>query len=126
MDFNKLCTAEAHDKGAELTIIDPIDFTETDFVITLQGRDSKSFRFKNKSNMSKALNRLQKGETPTDEELDELDVDTLVECTTCWRGLFNGDDEIEFTKEQAKQLYLAAPSVREQAERFVKDRENFT
>jgi len=126
MDFNKLCTAEAHENGAELTILDPIDFTETDFVITLQGRDSKAFRFKNKSNMSKALNRLQKGETPTDDELDELDVETLAECTTGWSGLFDGEREIKFTKEQAKKLYLAAPSVREQAERFVKDRENFT
>lgn len=126
MDMSKLCTAEAHENGAELTILDPIDYTKTDFIITLKGLDSRSFRFKNKANIRKGIALLQDGEKPSNEDLDDLDIETMAECTIGWTGLYDGETEIVFSKEKAIEIYKAAPAVREQVERFVKDRENFT
>ena len=44
MDINQLFTAEAHEEGAEIRIKSPLDGAETDFYITLQGIDSKTYR----------------------------------------------------------------------------------
>lgn len=126
MDFNKLCTAEAHENGAELEIYSPLDSTKTDFVIVLKGQDSNAFRFKNNSNVAALTRKLYNKEKVSDEEADLMDIDTFVECTIGWKNLNDGDKEIHFSKEKCKELYIAAPYVRAQVEAFITKRANFT
>jgi hypothetical protein len=114
MDINTLYTVDAHEEGAEIRIISPLDGKETDFYITLQGVDSKAYR--------KAVRAYHK-KLIAEEEGGEIDL--LIAITKGWRGLSDGNKEIEFSALRAKAVYENAPNVATQVDRFVSDRTNF-
>jgi len=53
------------------------------------------------------------------------EIDLLVAITKDWRGLKDGDKDIIFSAEKAKELYANAPSVTQQIDQFIADRKNF-
>ncbi|BAQ84219.1 hypothetical protein [uncultured Mediterranean phage uvMED] len=114
MDINQLCTADAHEEGAEIRIVSPLDGKETDFYITLKGIDSKAYRKAVRKYHRALLNEEEGGE-----------IDLLVAITKDWRGLKDGDKDIIFSAEKAKELYANAPSVTQQIDQFIADRKNF-
>lgn len=114
MDINQLFTAEAHEEGAEIRIKSPLDGAETDFYITLQGIDSKTYRKAVRKYHRALLNEEEGGE-----------IDLLVSITKDWRGLSDGKNDVPFSAEKAKELYTNAPSVTAQMDSFVADRKNF-
>ena len=114
MDIQQLYTAEAHEEGAEIRIVSPLDGKETDFYITLQGVDSKTYRTAVRAYHKKLINEEEGGE-----------IDLLVSVTKTWRGLNDGKDEIVFTQEKAKDVYINSPSVATQIDQFIADRTNF-
>ncbi len=114
MDINTLYTVDAHEEGAEIRIVSPLDGKETDFYISVQGIDSKAYRKAVKAYHRKLLNEEEGG-----------DIDLLVSITKGWRGLSDGKEEIEFSSVRAKAVYENAPDVAVQVDRFVADRKNF-
>lgn len=114
MDIKQLYTVEAHEEGAEIRIVSPIDGKETDFYIMVRGIDSKQYREAVRDYHRKMLNKEDGGE-----------IDLLVSVTKGWRGLKDGKDEVQFTEENARNLYMNAPSISAQIDKFVADRKNF-
>jgi hypothetical protein len=114
MDINTLYTVDAHEEGAEIRIVSPLDGKETDFYVTIQGIDSKAYR-----NAVRAYHR----KLIAEEEGGEIDL--IVAITKAWRGLSQGKKEIPFSPEAARDLYVNAPSVASQIDTFVADRKNF-
>ena len=118
MNPNDLYTLETHETGAEMQLKDE-NGEQVDCFITLAGVDSKLFR--------KAKNELRR------EILKDIDADyeglrakKLADVSLGWRNFNDGDDEIIFTRELAEQLYLNAPYLMDQADRFINQRVNFT
>lgn len=114
MDIHNLYTAEAHEEGAEICIVSPLDGKETDFYITLQGIDSKTYRTAVRAYHRKLIAEEEGGE-----------IDLLVAITKGWRGLKNNGKEVPFTPKMANDVYINAPSVSTQIDQFVSDRTNF-
>ena len=114
MDINTLYTVDAHEEGAEIRIVSPLDGKETDFYIIIQGVDSKAYRTAVRAYHRKLIAEEEGGE-----------IDLIVAITKAWRGLSKGKQEIPFSPEAAKDLYANAPSVASQINIFVADRTNF-
>ena len=114
MDINTLYTADAHEEGAEIQIVSPLDGEKTDFYITLQGIDSKTYRKAVRAYHRKLIAEEEGGE-----------IDLLVAITKDWRGLSKGKEKIPFSPDAARDLYVNAPSVTAQIDTFVADRKNF-
>ena len=118
MNINELYTLDCHDAGAEMQVLDE-NGKKTDIYIVLAGVDSKLFR--------KAKNELRR-EILKDVAADYegLRAKKLADVTLRWRGFTDNDEELIFTRELAEQLYLNAPYIMDQADRFINQRVNFT
>ncbi len=115
MDIEQLYTADAHEEGAEIRILSPINGDETDFYIIVKGVDSKSYREAVRAYHRKLINKEDGGE-----------IDLLVAITKGWRGLQSKDKEVKFTSKLAYDLYVNAPNIASQVDAFVAERRNFT
>jgi len=114
MDIKELYTADAHEEGAEIRILSPIDGEETDFYIIVKGVDSKSYREAVRAYHRKLINKEDGGE-----------IDLLVAITKSWRGLEDKGKTVEFTPKNAHDLYCKAPNIASQVDAFVVARRNF-
>jgi hypothetical protein len=115
MELDELCTTERHEKGAEIRIKNPVDDSETDVYITIQGIDSKSYR--------------QAAKTQQKDILDDVEGSgekLLASITIGWRGLTDKGVEVEFSKDRAEQLYSNSPGIARQVDNFAAKRGNFT
>lgn len=128
MNVTDLYTVEAHDEGADLNIKDPNTRKPIEnCFITIAGPDSKIFRKAEKLQYKKTLLAMASDEENAD-DLIEKDAEFLAEITLGWRGIDKNDqgDALEFSKEEAKKLYLNAPFIRDQVNTFSQTRANFT
>jgi len=93
--------------------------------ITLLGMDSRVYKERTNSNLNK---RLAKGNRAkiTAEELEAETLDVLASCTIAWTG-FNdtAGNPMPCIKQNALLLYKSFPLIREQADKFINDRNNF-
>ena len=124
MEFNDLATAVAHEAGAEVNILSPVDGSPTDVFITIQGADSKEWR-KQKKKQTSLIIAAKSNDKMQDLDYDAMDVEALVAVTLGWRGLSKDGKEYKFSKANAKALYEQAPSVVEQLIAFLGDSANF-
>lgn len=125
MEFDKLATTVAHEAGAEVNILSPVDGSPTDVFITLQGADSKEWR-KQKKRQTSLIIAAKSNDKLQDLDYDAMDVEALVAVTLDWRGLSKDGKEYKFSKANAKALYEQAPSVVEQLIAFLGNGANFT
>ena len=114
MDINTLYTVDAHEEGAEIRIVSPLDGKETDFYISVQGIDSRAYRTAVKAYHRKLLSEEEGGE-----------IDLLIAITKGWRGLSDNKKEVKFSASVARAVYENAPDVAVQVDRFVSKRTNF-
>tara|TARA_B110000908_G_C10091933_1_gene374431 strand:- start:221 stop:574 length:354 start_codon:yes stop_codon:yes gene_type:complete len=114
MDIKQLYTADAHEEGAEIRILSPLDGKETDFYITVKGIDSKSYREAVRAYHRKLINKEDGGE-----------IDLLVAVTKDWRGLESKSKDVKFTDKLARDLYVNSPNIASQVDTFVAERRNF-
>lgn len=126
MEFNDLLTKEAHEEGAECNILNPSDGKPTDFFIKVLGVDSLEFQKAQRKARNQAVKTLSEKKPITEEDEIESEIDHLVAVTVGWRGLEVDGKEKAFTKEHCKDLYTRSPGLRNQVDRFVSDRTNFT
>jgi len=124
MEFNNLATAVAHEAGAEVNILSPVDGSPTDVFITIQGADSKEWR-KQKKKQTSLIISAKSNNKMEELDYDAMDVDALVAVTLDWRGLNKDGKEYKFSKANAKALYEQAPGVVEQLIAFLGDSANF-
>tara|TARA_B110000967_G_C18696024_1_gene465416 strand:- start:60 stop:410 length:351 start_codon:yes stop_codon:yes gene_type:complete len=113
MDIKELYTADAHEEGAEIRILSPLD-EQTDFYIIVKGIDSKSYREAVRAYHRKLINKEDGGE-----------IELLVAITKSWRGLEDKGKTVKFTPKNAQDLYVKAPNIASQVDTFVAERRNF-
>jgi hypothetical protein len=121
MDINQLNTKEAHDEGAEMRVIGP-DGKMTDVYIKLVGVDSAKWR-KIKSRLERKTMMATLDDDDSDDEENSLNA--ITDATLDWRGLTKDSNSLPFSKVAAKNLYISAPYIRDQADRFIAKRINF-
>ena len=115
VDVTELFTADIHEKGAEMQVMDPYG-TPLDMYITLAGIDSKTSR----DAIARTKRAIVKGE-----DREQAEAEGVAGFTLGWRGFMHDGQEWTFTKERAVQLYTQAPYIREQADIFATNRANF-
>lgn len=120
MDLASLKTKPLHDAGAEMQVVGP-DGQLTDAYITLVGPDSEIWRQVRRRVERKVLAASASG---AEADIDLADI--IATATIGWRGLESDGEPVECTHEAALDLYANAPYIRDQADRFIADRGNFT
>lgn len=123
MDISELCTADAHEEGAELIILHPLTRKPTDLKIRIKGVDSKGWRKARKGIEKAMLSQMVSG---GEVDGDAAEIEALAAITIGWDGLVKDGKPLKFSGKACKELYTAAPNVRDQVDRFVGNRANFT
>lgn len=125
MDFDNLATLAAHEAGAEVNILSPVNGSPTDVFIKIKGPDSKEWRREKKRQTSKIIQA--KSEDKMDElDYESMDIEALVSITIDWKNITKGGKPFKCTKVNAKALYSQSPSIVNQLLTFLSDGENFT
>lgn len=123
MNIDELYTVDRHNKGADMQVKDE-NGKPLDMFLTLAGVDSKLYR-KEKIVLSREVLNLSSQENKLDDKLDDLRAEALANTTLGWSGFNDKGKELEFSKDKAKQLYLSAPYIMDQADEFIFKRVNF-
>ena len=123
MEFDKLCTKESHEKGAEVEIFDPASGESTEVFIHVLGPDSKAWRTAIKEQTKAAIARKSDGEEVS---FEDCEAELLAAVTIGWRGISRNGDDLPFSKEDCITLYRSAPYILDQVNQFVGNRVNFT
>lgn len=131
MDLLKIDTTPAANEGAVMEVRHPttgevlLDNGEA-VTITLLGTDSDAFEKINDA----AVNRRLKGTgrlVPLAEEQRVIAIEMLAGCTLAWKGIGVEDGKnLEFSRPNAKLVYTKFKWLRDQVDKFVGDRTNFT
>lgn len=117
-------TAEKAEEGAELSLLHPVTGEELGVHIRLAGRDSSAYIKAQRSLLEKRANKYRrKGPSPEDLEKDSRELAARV--TLGWSGVVVEGESLPCTRENALALYTRFPWIREQADAFVHDRENY-
>lgn len=116
MKLAELYTTDLHEDGAEVEIVDGSG-EKTGLFLKVMGIDSSVFRSHTKKQQRAYIDALRTGEEFDDEKYT---IEALVSATIGWRGT----DE-KFSKELCEELYLKAPYIKDQVDRFMADRANF-
>ena len=117
MNIDQLYTVDSHEKGAEMQVKDQ-NGNSLDMHITVAGTDSKVFR-----NAKTEMMRDIVSDDNSDKE--EIRAKALAAVTLSWRGFLNKGKEFTFSQEKAEKLYINAPYVMDQVDKFIGDRANF-
>ncbi|MFV1943912.1 hypothetical protein VPH49_24240 [Pseudomonas luteola] len=129
MNLSKLNTRIAAEKGEDLHLRHPTTgeklYTEDGQPITIRmaGTDSSIYR-----NAIKDMVRQRKGvKTTTPEQGEAFALDLLTSITLDWKNIVLSDDgePLQFSPENARNLYAEYTWIREQADEFAGDRANF-
>ena len=126
MDYTDLFTTSLHNEGAEVQLVD-MEGNLVDIYLTIAGVDSKVWR--NELHVMKRksmLNSQLAWDEQEDIDPDEAVCEGLAKCVLGWRGFTLNGEEVEFSTEKVKQLFLEAPYLRDHVDRFFSNRENFT
>lgn len=121
MDITSLYTADSHADGSEMTVCDETN-KPLDMFITLAGPDSEVWQQATRDRQKRAFSRAF---VDGDDNVD-YDIEELVAASLGWRGFEQAGAELEFSKENIRQLYKQAPYIKDQAIIFVHTRANFT
>lgn len=104
--------------GVSIQLKNPITNELLDSFISIKGADSADYK-----NAMIAAARSRSGADTPDHDLEGAKMLALI--TTGWKGLNLGDDEIEFSIEEAEKLYLRFGWISDQVFIAVNDRKLF-
>lgn len=137
-DLSALDTAKAGEEGATLHVkhpstgepmfvmqpgtTDPVPLT-----LTLLGSDSATWRSKVFETNRRRLREMQgrRNVRLTPEQVDADALELLSEVTTAWTGVVVDGKSLPCNAENAATVYRRLPWIREQADEFANDRENY-
>lgn len=114
MDINDLDTKTAHDAGCEMRVVGP-NGLDTDVYITLVGVDSAKW---------KGIRLDIERDSLKGNEAKEA-ADFIADATIGWRGIVRDGEDIPFSRDEALKLYILAPYICTQADKFIARRLNF-
>ena len=121
-NFNLAAKAEA---GASLTILNPIDGTETDLVINVAGSESATYR---NAVFAASSEYTYKEDDELKDKIDVIDKRngvTYAACIMGWENMaFNGKP-VEFSHDEAAKILADTPWLTDQIGVFIKNRANF-
>jgi hypothetical protein len=120
MDIKDLYTAQKHEEGAECQIHDESG-NFLDMYIRVVGLDSDKWRTAMRETKRRILT-----DSKDDREKADYELDQLVDATLDWRGFMSDGEELKFSKKRVRDLYKNAPYIRDQVDRFIAERANFT
>jgi len=121
-NFNLAAKAEA---GASLTILNPIDGTKTDLVITVAGSESATYR---NAVFAASSEYTYKDDDDLKDKIDVIDKRngvTYAACIMGWENMEFDGKPVEFSHESAKKILADTPWLTDQIGAFIKDRANF-
>ena len=146
IDLSTLDTVKGSNEGFDVKIYNPATNEDLGITITVLGKDSDLFLKTTRAQSKRRMEKLQKGSfrnaslSPEEHEIDSINL--LAEVTTGWKTLAVKDKkgdvvkeekdtltisekEVEFSKENAVNVYKCFPWIREQIDSAVGDRANF-
>lgn len=116
MELNNLYTLDAHEKGAEMQVIDKHGDL-ADCYIMLIGFDSRQWE--------ELINRHSEA-LQSELHSNAAKAEMLAGAALGWRGFMSDNVEIDFSIEKVKELFINAPYICDQANKFIAKRANFT
>jgi hypothetical protein len=119
MELNELYTVDLHEKGAEMQLTG-VDGTLVNCFITLMGIDSPSWAGIVKKHRDQRVKAIGDDVAAINNKAS-----MVAEASIGWRGFTSDGEEIEFSVEKVKDLYLKAPYILTQADNFIAERVNF-
>jgi len=126
MDLNSIKVAENSEEGADLIVLHPVTFEETDIVIKLAGMDSAKYRNQVKKIAERRMGKRQNNKIDLD-AAERQSAEILGACTLKWKGVERDGIPVECTFANAVEIY-ADPNLRwlrEQVDAFIAERSNF-
>lgn len=124
MDIKALYTLEAHESGAELNILSPINGKATECFLTVSGVDSRAWREAELNGKRKVLELFKTGESDSVKH-GLIIAQTLAAAVTGWRGFDNDGELMEFDRSFLVDLFVNSPSIADQVDQFISNRANF-
>jgi hypothetical protein len=130
IDLTTIDTVKGSNEGFDVKIFHPGTLVDLDIVISVLGKDSDEFQKVTRSQQKRRLAKVSKGgfrvNAPLSaEEIEQDGIDLLAACTVGWKGVIIDQKEIPFSKENAANLYVRFPWIKEQVDTAVGDRANF-
>ena len=135
LDLATMDTKSMAEEGALMEVTDPRtgdplkDSDGNKVTITLAGMDSKRYQDGQYKIQNKRINQsIRKGRmqaTIDAEDLAKENLELLVDCTLSWSGFTWRGEVLPCTAENARMLYTQLGWLREQADSFIADRQNF-
>lgn len=128
MDLSQLNLAELAEQGAWLTVTHPQTDEDTDLRIRLAGADSRTWQEAERSHTNKRLQQFQRrgNLTMTAEDIEQRGIALLAAATIDWENVVEDGHRIACNVANARQLYRKYTWIREQVDKFVGDRANFS
>jgi hypothetical protein len=125
MDLNDFDTSYASENGVKFTLLNPKTYEPTDIIFTLSGMDCSKYRNQKKLITNKRMNKMVRKKEVDVSETEKEDIDLLANCTLGWSGILEGEKQIKFSVENAKDLYTKHRWIFEQVNEFIGNRANF-
>ena len=118
MNIDELYTLEHHENGVEMNVNDE-NGEPTELFIKVVGIDSKQYRTARTKMLRAIVN-------DKDSDENEIRAQAMAETSIGWRGALSKGKDIPFSKEVVKDLYLNAPYIMDQFDKFISNRINFS
>lgn len=113
MDFKKLDTISAAEKGFEYTVLD-LDGNETDCKIEVLGVGSRIHKQAQAKIDSQMAIFEKRGKKMDDDQSNDLYIEMLAKCTKGWKNVEEDGKQVEFSYDNAVDMYTKYPVLRNQ------------
>ncbi|MCG8492845.1 MAG: hypothetical protein MI743_14595 [Sneathiellales bacterium] len=123
LDLADLDLAPVAEKGAVLTLRNPVSGTELQTLIWLQGMDAPAYQKKLRDQIDAQISEGKADLSAA--ELEERLVDRLAVVTMRWEQVFYKGETLPCDFQNARKLYREQHWIREQVQQFVEDRSRF-
>lgn len=125
MDLAKFDLKSNAEKGSDVKIMNPIDNTETDIVVSVVGSDSARYR---NANIAAMVEVPYDDKMPTVEKAAAVTKRSslvLAACVTAWSGIDVNGKSLEYTPAAALEVLAQYDWIADQLGDHIKNRENF-
>lgn len=123
LDLADLDLAPHAQKGAALTLKNPVSGQELETVIWLQGVDAPAYQKKLRDQVDMQISEGKADLSAS--ELEERLIDRLATVTVRWEQVFYKGKSLSCDFQNARMLYGEQLWIREQVQQFVEDRSRF-
>lgn len=113
MDLKQFDTISAAEKGFTYAVLD-FDEVETDIKIDVLGVGSRVFKQAKQKIDNREAMAAKRGKPIEEDESNELWIELLAKCTKGWQNVEEGGKKVEFSYDNAVDIYTKYPFIRNQ------------